>query len=406
MKMQQRCIVIGGGIVGLATASALQDAYPWVQVVVLEKEVDVAFHQSGRNSGVLHSGIYYKPGSLKAKMAVAGSRSMVEFCQRHAITFDLCGKIIVATVTAELAGLKNLYQRGTENGIKVAWLNESEVREIEPNVDCLAAVRVPGAGIVDYLAVCRQLVTNIRSRGGEVIFSQRVVKLDERNSRVRVITDTQEYEGILCIACAGLQCDRIAKLSSVDPGMRVVPFKGEYFELSENRQDIVNGLVYPVPDPRFPFLGVHLTKMVGGGVHAGPNAVLSLKREGYGKFELDARDIMSIVSFGGFWKFAARHYKEGINEMLRSFSKRRFVASLQRLVPSIEAKDLVPSPCGIRAQALAYDGSLVDDFRIIRSGRAVHVCNAPSPAATASLEIGKYIATEVSDLLGSVRQVG
>jgi L-2-hydroxyglutarate oxidase len=398
-EQQSSCIVVGGGIVGLATAWMLLTSRPWVKVIVLEKESDVCTHQSGRNSGVIHTGVYYKPGSLKSRMAKAGHGSMIEFCQQYGINYNLCGKIIVATDQSELPNLDNLYQRAQLNGLSVSRYSGAELREVEPNVAAIDGIHLKNAGIIDYRAVCYKLRDLIVKAGGEVRLSQPVQSLREEAGQVVVETVSDRFTATTCVVCGGLQGDRLARLSGLDPKLRIVPFKGEYYELVPERSNLVNGLIYPVPDPRFPFLGVHLTKMISGGVHAGPNAVLSLKREGYSKFAIDWQDTLDIVSFKGFWKFAIRHYRTAYEEMVRSFSRARFTASLQRLVPAITSSDLQVAPCGIRAQSLGYDGNLVDDFRIFRVGQIVHVCNAPSPAATASLEIGRYIVGEIAELL-------
>jgi (S)-2-hydroxyglutarate dehydrogenase len=390
--------IIGGGIVGLAVAWALVQRKTGLRLLVLEKENDWARHQTGRNSGVIHSGIYYKPGSLKARLCREGNRKMLEFCQSNGIRHEVCGKVIVATDQAELPLLEKLHQRGQENGLSVRKLSAGEVKEIEPHVQCIAGLHVPATGIVDYAEVCRKLADLIASRGGDLRLSTEVRSFRNNSAGTVLETPRGEFATRWVINCAGLQSDRVARRAGADPTARIVPFRGEYYELRPERRSLVRGLIYPVPNPEFPFLGVHFTRMINGTVHAGPNAVLAFKREGYSKADINLRDLAETLAFGGFWRLAWRNLGEGTKEMWRSVSKAAFVRSLQRLVPAIQADDLVRSEAGVRAQALAPDGKLVDDFLIIRGQRALHVCNAPSPAATASLEIGRHIAAEVPEL--------
>lgn len=384
-------IVIGGGIVGLSTAMALLRSNSDLRIAVLEKESAWSHHQTGHNSGVIHSGIYYKPGSLKAKLCRTGSQSMVQFCQEHGIAHEVCGKVIVATEPKELPFLENIYQRGLANGIEVAKLTAEQVKEIEPHVNCIAGIRVFSTGIADYKQVCRKYAELIELLGGDLYLNTKVEKIVEETNSQRIETANGIFETRNLINCAGLHSDRIAKLNQVDPQAQIVPFRGEYYELKPEKRYLVKHLIYPVPNPNFPFLGVHFTRMIDGNIHAGPNAVLSLKREGYNKTDFDLQDFTEVMTYPGFWKLAFKHADEGIQEMIRSFSKAAFVRSLQKLIPEVQADDLVPSHAGVRAQALMNDGSLVDDFLIIRTKNSVHVCNAPSPAATSSLEIGKAI---------------
>ena len=387
--------IIGGGIVGLSTGMALGKRYPNARILVLEKESSWAFHQTGNNSGVIHSGVYYKPGSFKAKFCRDGAQSMVDFCQEHNLPYEVCGKVIVATEEKELPLLENLYQRGLENGIKVARITAEEVKEIEPHVSCLAGVRVFSTGITDYKQVCYKYAELIEQQGGELRLNTKVLKI-VNTPESKVLETTQgTFEAQVIINCAGLYSDRVAKMSTVDPEAKIVPFRGEYYELVPEKRYLVNTLIYPVPNPAFPFLGVHFTKMIDGGVHAGPNAVLSLKREGYTKTDFDLRDFMEVMTYPGFWKLASKFADEGIKEMVRSFSKAVFVQSLQRLIPAVQMDDVIPTHAGVRAQALKADGNLVDDFLIVQGEHSVHVCNAPSPAATSSLEIGKAVAEQV-----------
>ena len=396
--MKVDCAIIGGGIVGLSVAMALLRKQPGLHIVVLEKEPQLALHQSGRNSGVIHSGIYYKPGSQKARFARAGNRSMIKFCQEHGIAHEVCGKIIVATSEDELPLLENLYRRGVDNGIEVTNLSRSEVKEIEPNVRCVQGIRVPSTGIVNYREVCATYARFIQSNGGVIKANAEVTKIRRRNGVQLLETTAGEIETRFLVNCGGLQSDRIARRAGLDPGARIVPFRGEYYELVPGRRDLVKGLIYPVPNPAFPFLGVHFTRMIDGSVHAGPNAVLAFRREGYRKTDFGLRDTFETLSYPGFWRLAGKHYKEGLREIHRSLSKKAFVRSLQRLIPEIRSEDLLPTTAGVRAQALLPDGELVDDFLIVRGPDSIHVCNAPSPAATASLEIGIAVAEEVPEM--------
>ncbi|MFB2979533.1 L-2-hydroxyglutarate oxidase [Microseira sp. BLCC-F43] len=388
--------IIGGGIVGLATGMALMEKYPHARLVVLEKESSLAYHQTGHNSGVIHSGIYYKPGSLKARLCREGSQSIVEFCQKYNIAHEVCGKVIVATQEKELPLLENLYQRGLENGLKVAKITAEQVKEIEPYVTCLAGIQVFTTGIVDYRQVCQKYGELIQSQGGEICLGTKVEKIIATDNSQILETNKGKFETKFIINCAGLYSDRIAKLGNANPEAKIIPFRGEYYELVPEKRYFVKGLIYPVPNPAFPFLGVHFTRMIDGSVHAGPNAVLSLKREGYKKTDFDLRDFSEIIAYPGLWKLAAKYADEGIQEIIRSFSKAAFVRSLQQLIPEVQAEDVVPAGAGVRAQALMNDGKLVDDFLIIQAKNTLHVCNAPSPAATSSIEIGRAIAEQIS----------
>jgi L-2-hydroxyglutarate oxidase len=387
--------IIGGGIVGLSVAWAILERQPRARVAVLEKETDWARHQTGRNSGVIHSGIYYKPGSLKAKLCREGNRRLLEFCDAHGIRHEVCGKVIVATAESELPLLEKLYHRGIENELAVKKLSAAQVRELEPHVSCLAGLHVPSTGIVDYVGVCRKLVELIAARGGDLRLKAGVQAFHSNGSGGILETSQGTLAARWTISCAGLQRDRVARLAGAKPGARIVPFRGEYYELKPERRGLVRNLIYPVPDPEFPFLGVHFTRMIDGSVHAGPNAVLSLKREGYHRTAFNFRDFFETMTYAGFWRLAAKHAKSGFAELHRSFSKKAFVRSLQKLVPEVREDDLVPGEAGVRAQALRPDGGLVDDFLLVRDERTLHVCNAPSPAATASLAIGRTIAEQV-----------
>ena len=395
------CAIIGGGIVGLATAVALSKRDAGLRLLVLEKETDLARHQTGHNSGVIHSGIYYKPGSFKARFAREGSRSMVEFCRDHGIKHDVCGKVILATQESELPQLDKLFQRGLDNELPVTKLTGEQVRELEPHARCLAGILVPTTGIVDYRQVCAKFAELLRARGGTVMTGARVIGCHEVGGTHRIETTRGGFEARFLVNCAGLHSDRVARLAGLHPQARIVPFRGEYYELVTQRRHLVNTLIYPVPNPAFPFLGVHFTKMIDGSVHAGPNAVLAFKREGYHKTDFDLRDFLETMTYGGFWRLARRNLGEGLMEIHRSLSKTAFVRSLQRLIPDIQPEDVVPTHAGVRAQALLPDGSLVDDFLILRERNACHVCNAPSPAATASLAIGQALAEQMPELRAS-----
>ncbi|MEO1339585.1 MAG: L-2-hydroxyglutarate oxidase [Cyanobacteria bacterium J06635_13] len=389
--------IIGGGIVGLSTAMALSQKFPGAKIALLEKEADWASHQTGHNSGIIHSGIYYKPGSYKAKLCYQGNRSMVDFCQQHGIPYRLCGKVIVATEPHELPLLDNLYERGLANQLKISKLTPEQVKEIEPHVSCLAGIRVESTGIVDYKQVCLKYAEISRAQDVELHHNTRVLDLLETATGYVIKTNRADYQTEFFVNCAGLYSDRLTELAQVKPPAKIVPFRGEYYELTPEKRYLVNGAIYPVPNPNFPFLGVHFHPGVDGSVHAGPNAVLGFKREAYNKFDFDLKEFMETMTYPGFWKLAAKYPKDGLQEMIRSYSKAIFVRSLQRLIPAVKAKDIRPTPAGVRAQAVKIDGSMVDDFLFIKRDRALHVCNAPSPAATASIEIGKEIVAQLPD---------
>nr|WP_307805199.1 L-2-hydroxyglutarate oxidase [Streptomyces sp. VRA16 Mangrove soil] len=392
-------VVVGGGIVGLSTAYAVSRAAPGTRVVVLEKEAGPALHQTGRNSGVIHSGIYYRPGSLKARFAVRGAAEMVKFCAEYGIAHEVTGKLIVATRRDELPRLHALVQRGRENGIPVRELGPAQIQEYEPEVRGLAAIHVGTTGIADYRAVAERLA---ETSGAEIRYGAEAVQIDRRPERgVAVRTRLGDIvRARVLVNCAGLQCDRVARLAGDDPGMRIVPFRGEYFELA--RPELVRGLVYPVPDPAFPFLGVHLTRGIDGSVHVGPNAVPALAREGYGWGTVRPKELADTLAWPGSWHIARRHWRYGAGELRRSASRSAFAAAVRRLVPAVTADDLTPAPAGVRAQAVLKDGTLVDDFLIREGARTVHVLNAPSPAATASLPIGREVARRALDALNSL----
>lgn len=384
--------IIGGGIVGTATAMALVRR-AGVRVVVLEAEPTLAAHQTGHNSGVIHSGLYYKPGSLKARNCVEGREAMYRFCAEHQIPHDRCGKLVVATEPSHLPALEELERRGRANGLEgLRRLRAEELTEYEPAVVGIAGLHVPHTGIVDYTAVTTAFGRIVSEAGGEVWTGARVSSVTRRNGSLVLDTTKGAVESRTLINCAGLQSDRVARLCGVEPGVKIVPFRGEYYELVPERQSLVRNLIYPVPDPRFPFLGVHFTRMIRGGIEAGPNAVLAFRREGYRRNSFSIRDSLEMFAYMGFWKMAAKYWLMAVGEWHRSFSKRAFVKALQGLIPELRDEDVYPSGAGVRAQALDPQGALLDDFRIVEAEQMVHVLNAPSPAATASISIGEAIA--------------
>lgn len=388
-----RVVVVGAGIVGLAVAERLSRRGD--EVVVLEKEERPAAHQTGRNSGVIHSGLYYTPGSHKARMSVAGAKSMTAFAREHGVTVDICGKLVVATSDDQVAQLDRLAARAVENGVPARVVSAEEAREYEPYVRAVRALRVESTGIVDYVGVCRAMLDLVLERGGEIRYGAEFVSARTEPNGVVVETTQGEVRADSLVACAGLYSDRVAAASGLEPEARIVPFRGEYFELVPERRYLVNGLIYPVPDPAFPFLGVHLTKMVDGSVHAGPNAVFALAREGYRWRDVDVKELAGSLAWPGLWRLAARNVAAGVKEGLRSVSGRAFARSLSELVPGIGVDDLSPAEAGVRAQALRRDGTMVDDFLVQGTSRQVHVLNAPSPAATCALEIAGHIVDEL-----------
>lgn len=388
-------VVAGGGIVGLATAFALGRRGER-RVAVLEAEVDVAAHQSGRNSGVVHSGLYYKPGSTKAQLCVAGRAALVDFCEQNGIVYERCGKLVVATQPAELPRLEELERRGRANGLEgLRRFGPEEIREREPHAVGIAALLVPEAGIVDYPGVCRTLARHIEADGGRIVTACRVSRAVRDGDGVRVETTAGDFRTKYFVGCAGLYADRLARACGVEPGVRIVPFRGEYHMLAGERRALVRALVYPVPDPRFPFLGVHFTRRVTGEVEAGPNAVLTFAREGYSWGRVSARDMLETLAWPGFWALASRHAGFALGEARRSLDRHAMANALRRLLPELRDEDLAPGGAGVRAQALARDGTLVDDFHVVEADRQLHVLNAPSPAATAALAIGGWIADRV-----------
>lgn len=383
--------IVGGGIVGLATAYALTRRFPRLRVTVLEKEDQIGQHQTGHNSGVIHSGIYYRPGSLKATNCVSGRLAMERFCDEEGIPRERCGKAIVATSAEELPLLERIHERGLANGIQCRTLNPEELYELEPHVSGVRAIHVPEAGIVDYGMVCQTLARKIQEQDGRILTGMRVCAVQTKNGTVVLKTKDDAVVARFAVNCGGLHSDRIAAMSGNHPGVKIVPFRGEYFELRESARHLCRNLIYPVPDPNFPFLGVHFTRMIGGGVECGPNAVLAFAREGYRRSDVDWKDLSETLTYSGFVRLAGKHWRNGFGEMWRSLNKKAFVRALQRLIPTVREEDLEPAPAGVRAQAIAPDGTMLDDFLITESARIVNVCNAPSPAATASLKIGEEI---------------
>ena len=393
-------IIIGGGIVGLASAYKITLNHPETSVAVLEKEDKLATHQTGHNSGVIHSGLYYEPGSNKAITCAKGRKELIAFAKKHKIPHKICGKIIIATQHKELANLERILQNGLENEIEgIKKIGPEQIKEIEPFCEGIAGIHVPCTGIIDFTKVAEKLarLTEKNGNGNKVLTSHRVIALEKHDFFTKVVTNQESFSAKYIINCAGLQCDRIARMDSVHPKIRIVPFRGDYYELTEKAQEKVKALIYPVPDPALPFLGVHFTRTVEGNVECGPNAVFSFKREGYGKTDFSLADSWDSLSYSGLWKMFFKYWRYGLSEYARTFSRKLFLKQLKRLIPSLQDDDIKPCKAGVRAQALERNGEPIDDFKIERKGNSIHVLNAPSPAATASLAIGDYINETVSD---------
>ncbi|WP_254561597.1 L-2-hydroxyglutarate oxidase [Dyadobacter diqingensis] len=391
-------IVVGGGIVGLATALRIKEQKPSLKLLLLEKENGVAKHQTGHNSGVIHSGLYYKPGSLKATNCIRGYEMLLDFCKREEVPYDLCGKIVVATKPEQIPLLKNLYDRGLQNGLtQNRMITKEEIREKEPHVIGLEGIWVPYTGIIDYTTVSEKYAQNLQKLGGEIRFGEKVVNIKSQTSHSEVITASgNAYNTRLVVNCAGLYSDKVAQLTQAEEvKVRIIPFRGEYYKIRPEKHHLVKNLIYPVPDPNFPFLGVHFTRMIEGGVEAGPNAVFAFKREGYKKTDINVPEMLESLAWPGFRKVAMKYWKTGLGEYYRSFSKAAFTKALQELIPEVQSDDLIPGGAGVRAQACDYEGGLLDDFSIIENKGAINVCNAPSPAATSSLSIGQTVSERV-----------
>lgn len=391
--------IVGGGIVGLATAWQIGNRFPQLRVAVLEKEAEVGSHQTGHNSGVLHSGIYYKPGSLRAQNCRTGKAAMEAFCKEHGVAYDICGKVIVAVNEQELPRLDMILERGKENGVRCEMISRERLCEIEPHTAGIKAIHVPEAGIVNYAAVTRKLAEILEQRGGQVLRQWRVMKMREEQDGVAIISTAGEIKAKHVVTTGGLHSDRLAKMSGHPTPNRIVPFRGEYYDLKPEAEHFCRNLIYPVPDPSFPFLGVHFTRMIQGGIECGPNAVLAFAREGYRKLDINVGDLIGTLTYGGFLRLAAKYWRTGAGEMWRSWSKAAFVRALQHLIPDIRSEHLVPARTGVRAQAIAPDGLMIDDFLIESSRRFVNVLNAPSPAATSALNVGKLILEKLAERL-------
>lgn len=393
-------VIVGGGIIGMSTAMQLITAYPDARIAVLEKESGPAQHQTGHNSGVIHAGVYYTPGSLKARFCLAGNQATRKFCSRHQIPWQACGKIVVATTPLEMDRMATLWQRSAVNGLQREWLNAEQLHEREPNIVGLGGILVPASSIVDYRQVTVKMAEIFTRRGGEIIYQAEVTALHEESQSVVIATARSEFHSRYLIACSGLMADRLVGMLGIDAGFIICPFRGEYFRLASQHNQIVNHLIYPVPDPAVPFLGVHLTRTIEGSVTVGPNAVLALQREGYHKLDFSWRDVRQMAGYPGMRKMLRRHFPAGVQEMKNSLYKRGYLRLVQRYCPSLQQQDLLPHPAGVRAQAVTREGELIDDFLFVSTARTLHVCNAPSPAATSALPIGEHIVSRIKALVG------
>lgn len=390
--MKYDVVVIGAGIVGLATALKIKEKKPTLKLLVLDKEKEVAAHQTGHNSGVIHSGLYYKPGSLKATNCISGYKMLLDFCEQNEVKYELCGKVVVATSKNELAYLHQLLERGKKNGLDgLKLLSAQELKEYEPHVNGIEAIHVPQTGIIDYKEVSMKYASLLMGFNADIHLGEKVVNIRKERDQSTVVTTKGSYKTKLVVNCSGLYSDKVARFTEQRLNVKIIPFRGEYFELRKEKQDLVKNLIYPVPDPNFPFLGVHFTRMINGGIEAGPNAVFAFRREGYKKSNIHLGEMIESLAWPGFQKVAGKYWKTGFGEMYRSFSKAAFTKALQKLMPSVEAKDLVPGGAGVRAQACDRTGGLIDDFLILENKQAINVCNAPSPAATSSLSIGNTV---------------
>ena len=390
-------VVLGGGIVGVSTALSLKTKYPKKQVLLVEKEDSFAQHQTGHNSGVIHAGVYYEPGSLKAEFCREGLKDTIAFCNTHGIPFEQCGKLLVATTALELERMNKLFERCKVNQIEVEILDKEELHKIEPNIAGIGAILVKSTGIVDYKLITKKMIEEFESIGGEFLLNTEVINLEESKDQIKIITSNEQIFSKYLICCAGLMADRVAKLLGIKINFQIIPFRGEYYRLKKQHNSLVKHLIYPIPDPSLPFLGVHLTRMIDGSITVGPNAVLGFKREGYSKFNFSVKDTLGFLSFKGFHNVIKKNFKSGLYEMRNSLFKRGYLKEVQKYSPQIKLNDLKPYPAGIRAQAVLEDGTLVHDFLFAESKRSIHVCNAPSPAATSAIPIGKYITKKASE---------
>jgi len=393
-------LIVGGGIVGISTAWQLLQRHPHQRILVLEKESHFAGHQTGHNSGVIHAGVYYQPGSLKADFCRRGNQATINFCLEHDIPYEQCGKLLVATDKNEYSLMEKLFERAGENRIEAEWLNREQLKEREPNITGLGAFFVPQTGIVDYCKITDKMAGLFKARGGMVRLDCEVLGLEEKSDGLRVRTSIEEFDTRYLIACSGLMADRLVKMLGIQPDFQIIPFRGEYFRLPPEKNDIINHLIYPIPDPNMPFLGVHLTRMVDGTVTVGPNAVLGFKREGYKKTDVSFRDIREMAAFSGFWKVMQQNLKAGLAEFKNSIFKRGYLELVRKYCPQVELSDLTPYPAGVRAQAVAPDGTLIHDFLFVNTKRSFHVCNAPSPAATSAIPIGAHIVDRAGEIFG------
>jgi (S)-2-hydroxyglutarate dehydrogenase len=394
--------IIGGGIIGLSCAYALSEKQSDKSIVVIEKEKKICSHQSGRNSGVIHSGIYYKPGSLKAKNCRAGKVLLEEFCKREQIPFEICGKIVVATDESELAGLEKVYRNGTGNSVNCRLIGPEKIKQLEPHVNGIRALYVPEAGIVDYQAVCDRIAEKLTAKGHRILTGNKIKTIARHGERLLLFSGKEEIRVNFLVNCAGLYSDTIARISGSGPEVKIIPFRGEYYKLKEEASNLCNNLICLVPGLEFPFLGVHFTRMIEGGVECGPNAVLAFAKEGYRKFDINIKELFESITYPGFLHVARKYWMQGLNEFMRSISKRLFIKSLQRLIPEIDGENLIAAPSGIRAQAVGRNGELIDDFLFMEDERIIHVLNAPSPAATSAFNIGKTIAAKLSEIGKSI----
>ena len=398
--MNYDVIVVGAGIVGLASALKILEKKPSLNLLLVEKENEIAKHQTGNNSGVIHSGIYYKPGSLKANNCTSGYKMLLDFCNKNEVEYNICGKVIIAASSSEIISMKNIFDRGVSNGLSgIKLLTKEEVNEIEPHTNCLSGIFVPQTGIIDYSLVAKKYLDVVCNYGGKIKYNCKVEDISVKNNSCEVITDKETYSSKVVVTCAGLHSDRMAKMTHKNLPFRLIPFRGEYYKLKDEKKYLVKNLIYPIPDPAFPFLGVHFTRVINGQVECGPNAVLSFKREGYKKTSFNMRDTVDTFTWKGFHKIIGKYWKTGLGEFYRSFYKQAFVRALQKLIPEIKSNDLIEGGAGVRAQACMKDGILMDDFYLIEDKCVVHVCNAPSPAATASLAIGDYVAGKAIEKL-------